>query len=122
MSYNGWSNRATWAMNLNITNEYGLYMELEGKARYAAVGNDPNNEDPIDGRSAEECVDDFHAELSFAIRQYGEYCVAERLLPDFMLRGMSRRTPDPKDNDGPDDITQVDWLEIAMSYDLNDYV
>jgi hypothetical protein len=120
MSYEGWSNRATWAMNLNITNEYGLYMELEGKARYAAVGNDPLDEDPIDGRSAEECADDFHAELSFAIRQYGEYCVAERLLPDFDAE--MHESPDPKDNDGPDDITQVDWLEIAMSYDLNDYV
>lgn len=119
-TYNGWSNRATWAMGLNLSNEEGIYRELESRASTAALGNDPNDPDDVGDRTLAEIAEDFHIDLAIAIEQYARYCAAKGLLPDFDPD--SHESSDPRDNDGPDDIDEVNWLEIAESYELSDYV
>lgn len=98
MSYNGWSNRETWAMALNLGNDEYTYHACEAKARYAAVGNESDPEA-------------FHRELVPLLRELGHAFADDGLLPDFTVTG-----PDP------DDITQVDWEEIAEGYQLSEYV
>jgi hypothetical protein len=96
MSYNGWSNRETWAMALNLGNDEYTYRECERAARLAAVGN-------------EEDVEAFHYELMNALRELGHMFADQGLLPDFT-------GPDP------DDFTEVDWREIAEGYELSEYI
>lgn len=107
--YNGWSNRATWAMALNLGNEYSVYKQCEEYARRAAVGN-------------EEDVDTFREELAEYLEQYAAFIMAvyPELLPDF--DPACHMSPDPKDNHGPDDVDEVNWAEIAEGYVLSDYV
>lgn len=107
--YNGWSNRATWAMALNLSNDYGVYQACEGAARFASVGN-------------EEYVEGFYAELAEYLRMIAvDYLDSfPSALPDFDPAG--HESSDPKDPHGPDDITEVDWQEIAETYELSEYV
>lgn len=107
--YNGWSNRATWAMSLNISNDETTYRITEGAARFAAIGN-------------EDSVEDFRAELAEMLRIVATDWVDNMpfLLPDFDPAG--HESPDPKDPHGPDDIEEVNWDEIAAGYVLADYV
>jgi hypothetical protein len=94
--YNGWTNRATWAMNLDLTNEYGQDRQLESYARYAAIGN-------------EEYEAGFYDELAGYIEGYARDLKHHGLLPDFQ-------------GEDPDDINEVNWLEIAESYNICDYI
>lgn len=106
-TYNGWTNRATWAMGLNLGNDEYTYRQCESAARYAAVGN-------------EESPEDFRAELADALRKLGRDLAAAGYLPDFDVS--AHESADPSDPNGPDDIDAVNWVELAESYELAEYV
>ena len=42
-TYNGWKNYPTWAVNLWLSNDEGLYSETLEKARFASKQADPRN-------------------------------------------------------------------------------
>jgi hypothetical protein len=42
-SYNGWKNYPTWAVNLWLSHDEGLYNEAQDKARFASRQADPQN-------------------------------------------------------------------------------
>lgn len=107
--YNGWSNRDTWAMALNLGNDYDVYMQCEEFARVAAIGN-------------EDDVDAFRDELAEALAIYARMLlgISPSSLPDF--DPAMHMSPDPKDNHGPDDVDGVNWREIAEGYELSNYV
>lgn len=107
--YNGWVNRDTWAMALDLGNDEVTYRMCEALARYAAIGNE---DDP----------EAFRDELADQLKQLGYKLLATDpgYLPDF--DPSQHESPDPRDNHGPDDIEGVDWHEIAETYDLDEYV
>lgn len=108
-TYNGWSNRATWAMSLDLNNDETTYYGCETYARGAAVGNE---DDP----------EAFYAELADELEKYARMLVAvfPFMLPDF--DPAMHESSDPKDPHGPDDIDEVNWLELAEGYVLSEYV
>lgn len=115
-TYNGWSNRDTWAMALNLSNDYATYQACESAASRIVWGYDPDD----DERSQEEVEEDFHAELAKKLETLGRAFASEGMLPDFDPD--SHESSDPKDNDGPDDVDGVDWREIADTYELSEYL
>lgn len=121
--YNGWSNRATWAMALDLGNDEYTYRAVESLASYAAIGNgygdlhyDGDGEEV--GRDLTARTEDFHAELARSIEAFARGNAAS--LPDF--DPAMHKSPNPKDSNGPDDIDDVDWQEIAENYPLDDYL
>jgi hypothetical protein len=103
--YRGWSNRDTWAMALNLDSDYDTYQACQAGARRV--------------RAITDTPDDFHAELASALERLARAFNAALMLPDF--DASTHESPDPGDNNGPDDINGVDWLEIAATYDYDEY-
>lgn len=116
IGYNGWSNRDTWAMALNLSNDYATYQACESAARRAAPVIDIDS----DPRLCEDLADEFHEDLAKRLETLGRAFASEGMLPDFDPD--SHESPDPKDNHGPDDIDGVNWREIADQYQLSEYV
>lgn len=65
MSYNGWSNRDTWAMSLNLTNDEYPYHDIQDMMDF----------DRATGTPEEEIAD--------TIEQMAYYYVSIGILPDF---------------------------------------
>lgn len=107
--YNGYTNRDTWAMGLNLDNDYETYTHCQGLARHAMIGNEDN-------------PDGFYEELAEYLEGYARRLIAEApyMLPDF--NPASHESPDPRANNGPDDVNGVNWRELAECYEPKDYL
>lgn len=95
--YNGWSNRETWLMNLNLQNTEGSYDLCEQEAAYKA-------------RKASGSEEYFWECLAVSLEEVGRVCSENGILPDF------------DGNHDREDMTKVNWLEIASKYELEDYL
>lgn len=61
-TYNGWTNRATWALNLHIENTEGWYRDFLVQADHCITEAElSEHEDPTDARA--EAIDSFAMEL-----------------------------------------------------------
>jgi hypothetical protein len=83
MSYNGWTDRPTWALNLWWSNEHGLYTHL----RDAIIEQLDNNEQAYGADADSEQAVDFAAALLEE-----DFREREAAIGDGMLRDM---LPDP---------------------------
>lgn len=95
--YNGWSNRDTWAMALNIDNDYRTYHAKEETARacFKLYADDPKR-----ARSV----------IAMRLASFAREWVRMGLLPDF----------DPKSPEH-DDFDGVNWDEIVSKLDASEY-
>lgn len=63
-TYNGWSNRETWALNLWLSNDQGLYEMVNERVRDARTEHALDNEEPYNGYLAGEVIKDLWEELT----------------------------------------------------------
>ncbi len=93
-TYQGWANRETWAVNLHLSNDQGLYDQVNELAE--RVDRDPSG-------------------LADAIRTY----VSDELLsPEWWRAEMDMSMPDEVISIGREigSLWRVDWDEIAAAW------
>jgi hypothetical protein len=95
-TYNGWSNYATWNVNLWLDNDEGFYHDLVSLTHRALVSNTP-----------EEATE----ELAVSIRSYVEAIWAQPWNDSDETGSFG----DLRADDG-DTLEDVDWEEIAAAW------
>jgi hypothetical protein len=101
MSSYGWANKATWAMNLALTSDEAVYIMVKRDARRAA-------------RS-------LHADETFQTSFEHAMASVLRKRASFLMTFASDAMVDFRGPDGHNPM-DVDWLEIAGNYTLEDYL
>ena len=101
-TYNGWSNRETWAVNLWLTNNEGIYCTLRERI---ATARDEWGPDVIDDASfppwrAGQVVKDYWEEITDPDTSTAEWFV-EHILPILLDVGS---------------IWRVDWDEVGAAW------
>ena len=120
--YQGWTNRETWALNLWLSNDQGLYEMLRERIGEAIAEHDTdqreNCTDCVQGSHAEDCGTDLDSLTRYDARSAGELVQAfwdEITDPEQMgTEGLSGEMLSMVREVGS--VWRVDWDEIGAAW------
>lgn len=107
MTYNGWSNRPTWALGLWLDNEYGWYLQAREIAHTVTEEHQGEDQDDILTAVAERLEAEFTPFLD-------PQAYVDEIDPDITLKAWLEGSGRAAHDIG--DLSEVDWREIAAHY------